>query len=311
MKRLYFILISMILLSVPNNLVYSQQEEEETESMDEVARRMANPNASIGFLAFPIDYIHYGGDLEGANSQNAFKLNFQPSLPYVIKPGHNIFFRPLIPVIFTQPVIGEGGQFESEGVDLGDIGFDLAYGITWESGWITVAGIVGSTPTATNKRLGTGRWMLGPEFFVGKNTSWGMVGILATHSWSLNKNSVDAHDLITTPSDFAFINDVYLADNQPMVNNTLSVTSGQYFYTINLQNAWQIQAQPLFTYNHRAESGNRLTLPLGTGISKTLKVGKNPLKLSLQYWYYVVSPENFGPKHQIRFQVARVVPLPW
>ena len=182
-------------------------QDDDAPSAGEVAKKLADPNASIGFFAFPIDYIHYGGNGEGASSQNAFKISFQPSLPYVIKPGKNIFVRPLIPIIISQPIITEDGSFQDEGVDLGDIGFDAAYGITWPNKLITIFGMVGSAPTATDKKLGTGRWMLGPEVFLGKTTKWGMFGVLVTHSWSVNKNNSGAHDQLVTPYDFMIKND--------------------------------------------------------------------------------------------------------
>ena len=69
--------------------------------------------------------------------------------------------------------------------------------------------------------------------------------------------------------------------------------------------------QPTFSYNHEAESGNQLTLPLGVGVSKTVVLGGTPWKYSLQYWHYVAQPDGFGPQYQIRLQVAPVVPLPW
>ena len=65
------------------------------------------------------------------------------------------------------------------------------------------------------------------------------------------------------------------------------------------------------SYNHKAAKGNKLTLPIGGGVNKVKKFGKLPVKISLQYWYYVASPENFGPQHQIRFTITPVVPLPW
>ena len=71
---------------------------------EEAAKNLANPNATIGFLTFPTDLIFYDGDLPDASSQSAFKMNFQPSLPYNTGPGTNLFVRPLIPVIFQQPV---------------------------------------------------------------------------------------------------------------------------------------------------------------------------------------------------------------
>jgi hypothetical protein len=90
-----------------------------------------------------------------------------------------------------------------------------------------------------------------------------------------------------------------------------SITAGQYFYVVNLKNAWQITGQPTWAYNHEAEEGSKLTFPIGTGVNKVVSFGKLPVKISLQYWYYVAQPEAFGPQHQIRLQIAPVIPLPW
>ncbi|MGB5317362.1 MAG: hypothetical protein WBN56_15290, partial [Robiginitalea sp.] len=90
-----------------------------------------------------------------------------------------------------------------------------------------------------------------------------------------------------------------------------SITAGQYFYVVNLENGWQIQSNPTYSYNHKAEKGNKLTLPIGTGATKVMIFGKTPVKFNLQYWYYVASPEVFGPQHQIRLTVSPVVALPW
>jgi len=90
-----------------------------------------------------------------------------------------------------------------------------------------------------------------------------------------------------------------------------SVTAGQYFYVVGVGNGWQISGTPTFAYNHNADAGNRLTFPVGTGAIKVTKFGKLPVKLALQYWYYVASPDNFGPQHLVRLQIAPVVPLPW
>ncbi len=275
-------LICLVILI--SQVITAQEIEENTGQNDAnaVAKKLADPNAVLGSFAFPIDYINYNGSLPDASSQNAFKLSFQPSLPYPLGPGTNLFLRPLIPIIVSQPVFN-GSGFNNVGVELGDIGFDLAIGHTWPSKWLTLVGIAGSAPSATLATLSARQWTLGPELVVGKTTKWGFFGLLAAQSWGLS----GAPD------------------------KDLSITGGQYFYTINLKNAWQIQAQPLYSYNHNGSSGNKLTLPLGTGVAKTIIAGKMPLKFSLQYWYYIESPDNFGPEHQIRFSIIPVIPLPW
>ena len=260
----------------------SQTSSDEGRSAAEVAAELANPNTTLGTLGFPIDFVRYGGDLPAAGEQNGFKISFQPSLPVPLGAGLNFFARPLVPVSLSQPVPTPAG-FESR-AGLGDIGFDAGVGKTFPSGLIAIGGIVGSLPTATDDALGTDQFLLGPEALVGWVQKWGAIGVLVTQSWHVSGGNE---------------------------GEEASVTGGQYFYTFNLANAWQISAQPTWSYNHKAAEGDRLALPVGIGVSKTVIAGKTPWKLSLQYWYYVASPDTFGPRHQVRFQVAAVVPLPW
>ncbi len=90
-----------------------------------------------------------------------------------------------------------------------------------------------------------------------------------------------------------------------------SVTAGQYFYSINLRDGWQISGAPTFSYNHKADSKNDWTLPLAIGVQKTTIIGGRPWKFGLQYWHYLESPDLFGPDWQIRLSVSPVVSLPW
>ena len=265
------------------------------DSAEDIARKLANPNSTLAFLAFPIDYVQYDGTLEAASGQSAWRLSFQPSVPYPLAESVNFFVRPLVPLYFDQPVpvlqdgffddrfAARSGAFESTGLQLGDISFDVAIGKTFDSGAVLMGGMVGTLPTATDERVGLDQYLLGPEVFVGKGFNWGFAGILLNHQW--NVGGEDAFDT--------------------------SITAGQYFYTINLENAWQIQAQPTFSYNHEARDGNKWTVPLGIGIAKTLVSGGRPWKLALQYWHYVELPESFGPEFQLRFQFTPVMELPW
>jgi len=274
--------LSAAMILAGHSSAWSQTRPEGGQSAAEVAAELANPNTSLGVLGFPLDFVRYGGDLPGAGDQNGFKISFQPSLPVSLGGGLNFFARPLVPVFLSQPVPTAAGFTSKAG--LGDIGFDIGVGKTLAGGLIAVGGIVGSLPTATDDALGTGQFLLGPEVLVGLVKKWGAIGALVTQSWRV------------TGGDSA---------------EPANVTGGQYFYTINLQNAWQISAQPTWSYNHKAPGGNKLAFPVGVGVSKTIIAGTTPWKLSLQYWYYVAAPQQFGPRHQLRLQVAAVVPLPW
>lgn len=269
--------------------VLANAQEEKTEqakskkhSAEEVAKQLADPNTTLGFLTFNLDYFTYDGDLPGSDDQEAWKLSFQPSLPYSLGEGTNFFLRPLIPIIIDQPVYENGG-FSSKGVELGDIGFDAAIGHSFPSGLTLIGGLAGLLPTATDDALGLEQLLLGPEVVVGWKFKWGFLGGLFIHQWDVAGE--DDYDT--------------------------SITSGQLFFTVNLKHGWQIQSQPLWSYNHNATSGNKWTLPVGLAISKTSVFDKMPIKFSLQYYNYIESPDAFGPEHQVRFIVTPVVPMPW
>jgi len=252
-------------------------------SAAEIAAALSDPNTNMGTMNFQFDYIGYDGDIPGAGSANALRMLFQPSLPYKLTDTTNLFVRPAIPVIFSQDVPQPGGGFSSEGVDLGDIGFDASLARTLPGGIVLLGGLAGTLPTATNDSLGLNQWLLGPEAAVAMVRPWGVLGALVSHQWDVAGE--DDYDT--------------------------SVTGGQYFYAFNLKDGWQINASPTFSYNHKATSGNEWTFPLAVGVSKTTFLNGRPWKFGLQVWHYIESPDNFGPDSQIRCTVSPVVKLPW
>jgi len=254
----------------------------DAKSASEVAAELADPNTSLGSMNFNFDYISFGGDLPGAGDQNAVRMTFQPVLPYPVGEGVNLFVRPAVPVIFKQDVPVADG-FDNPGFNLGDTGFDAALGKSFSNGLVLVGGVAGTLPTATDDDYGKDQWALGPEAAVAVVKKWGVLGLLVTHQWD-----VAGDDDVDT-----------------------NLTGGQYFYTFNLKDGWQISSSPTFSYDHEASSGQRWTLPVGFGVNKTTIINGRPWKFGLQYWNFVEKPDAFGPDWQIRFTITPVVALPW
>lgn len=257
-----------------------------TPSAAEIAAELSNPNTAMGTLNTNFDFISYDGDLDGADDQSVFKVTFQPSLPYPLGGGTNFFFRPAIPVIFSQPVPNSNGSFDKLDVELGDIGYDASFGLSFKTDAgsnVLIAGVAGTLPTASNEAVGLNQWLLGPELGGFVVRKWGVAGIIASHQW-----------------DFA---------GEDSFNT--SISGGQYIYAINLKDGWQISGSPVWSYNHKANSDDAWTFPLGGGIAKTVIFKGRPWKLSMQYWNFIESADAFGPKHQLRFTIGPVVKLPW
>jgi len=254
-------------------------------SAAEMAEKLANPSLAIGQMTSHFTTSQFRGNLPGASEQDNFVYQFQPSLPFPVgDDGKAIMFRPAVNAFFDQPVFNPGtNSFEEQSLELGDIPFDLVYGGTSKSGFVLSYGVAGSIPTATSDKVGSDQWTLGPEVLAGQVFDWGILGLLVNHTWDV------------------------AGDNAQETN----LTAGQYFYGINMGNGLYFTSGPTFSYNHEASSGNKLTFPVGFGFSKTTKVSNRIWKFQVQYFYYVESPDVFGPQHQIRFSITPVVELPW
>ncbi len=274
-------------------------EQKPEQSADDLAKQLANPNATLGVLFTQFDYTNYSGNLDGG--QNGLVFNLQPSLPIPLGPGTNLFVRPLIPVYLSQPVAGTDGFSQKAGI--GNISADVALGKTWKSGFMGMIGVFAGFRTASIESLKAPNTSIGPEVVVGYTPKWGFFGLMVNHGFGVGGSDPGTES-------FDILQDAIVTSTAGVPRKS-SVTAGQYFYVVGIGNGWQIAGTPTFAYNHNGEDGNRFTFPVGTGVVKVTKFGKLPVKLALQYWYYAASPDNFGPQHLVRLQIAPVVPLPW
>ena len=67
-------------------------------SAEEIAAKLANPNAPMASLTFRLQHRTFDGDLPEASGQNGTTLAFQPSFPFSLENGDVVFFRPNIPI---------------------------------------------------------------------------------------------------------------------------------------------------------------------------------------------------------------------
>ncbi len=256
----------------------------EEKSADEVAKELANPNNSLAKLTFKNQYRWYTGDLPDADDQSNYTLLFQPVFPFSLAPparGGNavLFVRPAFPFLFDQPVPEvKNGELNFKGVTaLGDIGFDLAYGVTEKTGLLWAAGMVGTMPTATDADVAGKQWRLGPELLIARLSKTFVYGIFPSHQWN-----VSGWD-----------------------DTTYSTSQIQVFLSFLPGQGWSIGSNPTMNYDWETEDW---TLPLHLSVARTVKAGKMPVKLELEVNYYVEQPDAFGPEWMVSFNITPVVP---
>ena len=89
-----------------------------------------------------------------------------------------------------------------------------------------------------------------------------------------------------------------------------NVTTLNYIYAFPLGNGWQFFSAPVITYDHE-RLDDKLSLPIGAGLSKTTVIRGRPWKFQAQYWNYVAGSDVFSPEHLIRFSVNPVLEAKW
>ncbi len=136
-------------------------------------------------------------------------------------------------------------------------------------------------PTSTDDRLGAGEWGAGPSaVFLTLQGPW-VVGSLFSNIWSFTDDGDE--------------DEVNLFTWQPFVN-------------YNLDGGWYLTTSPLITANWEADSDNTWTVPVGGGFGKIFRIGTRPINASLQGYYNVEEPDDFGPEWSIRFQLQFLFP---
>ena len=130
-------------------------------------------------------------------------------------------------------------------------------------------------PTATSSEFGAQEWGLGASAVALQIKKPWLYGVLVTQVWSLESS-----------------NSAFLI--QP-------------FATRNFEGGWFLETAPQFTANWNAPNSARWQIPLGGGIGKITKLGKQPLALRLHFYWNVERPPN-GPEALLRFTITFLFP---
>jgi hypothetical protein len=93
-------------------------------------------------------------------------------------------------------------------------------------------------------------------------------------------------------------------------NAEVKLTNIQYLYYYSLSETMSIGAGPNIIINwEQPNDDDKVTLPIGMGINKTIKIGKVPVRLGFETHYSVIKPGNVpGTEWDFRFYVIPAVP---
>lgn len=252
-------------------------------SLEEINTQLENPLTSLWSLTFENTYRSVGGDsINGSTSSNV--LNFQPGMPLPLPNNYTFIARPGFPLVTTPVIDPLTGDVEKHTTGFGDIQMLSLIGPDKSKGFVWGLGSTMKFPTASSDLIGAGKWQAGPSvmaFNFGEDWTF---GILGEHWWSFAGDSDRAHT---------------------------NETNIKYIVRRKLPGAWSIGAGPTVRINWKEDSDNRLTFPVGLGVSTTKKWGNVPIKFRLEGHYNVARPDNYGDDWSILFRIAPVLPSPF
>jgi hypothetical protein len=260
------------------------------QNLGAVGAKLANPLSELWSLTMNFQMPQFfDGDVNTGDSRVGASMIFQPVMPiplYGEGAGEwRMITRPVIPLIFSQPVPRGYDDFYNKG-GIGDIQLPLLLSVPdkYAGKFILGAGPIGMFPSATTDALGSDQWAVGPAVVFGYKTKKWTAVLFPNYFWQVGSSGQDS--------------------NTPNINQG----SLLYSFTYKLPDAWQVGTNPTISYNHQATSGNKWNVPVGLFVGKTVKIGKLPVNIKAGVEYSVVSPDDFGQRAQFRFQITPVVP---
>ena len=241
------------------------------QSNAELAKAAQNPVANMISLPFQ-DNINTG---IGPDDETQNILNIQPVWPISLNDDWNVITRTILPVVSQPDVLTGEGRING----LGDTTF-TAFLSPANSGSLTWGvGPVFLLPTATDDKLGADKWGVGASAVILAMPGNWVVGSLFSNVWSVEGSGKQDVNLFTW----------------------------QYFINYNLPDSWYLTTAPIITANWEADSENRWTVPIGGGVGKIFRIGKQPVNAQVSAYKNVESPE-LGADWQFRLQLQFLFP---
>jgi hypothetical protein len=227
---------------------------------DDLSKESENPVSRV--ITLPLRYEADFLDGPYHATKNTFELD-QAILPFSLNDDWALITRTKFPA-YSQPPKKLGDSWAA-GLGNGYTTFFLSpargEGFYWGVGPVLYY------PSATNTALGVNKWGSGPSVaFISKNGS--------------------------TPWVFgAVINNIWSFGGPPQSNDRTNSLLTNPFISYHFGDGWSIGSSPNITANWLSKAGQVWTVPVGGGISKTVRLGGQPVKLEVDSYYNVIRPQ--------------------
>jgi hypothetical protein len=268
-KRLFIAMLSLGIIALTN---ISWADGEHPHDQHSLAKDSQNPVSSLISLPFENNATFNNGP------EDAFAniLNIKPVIPIGFSENFNLINRAIVPVIYQDELVKDQGDI----FGLGDITYQGFFSPKKTGKLIWGIGPQLGLPTGSD-RLSSDQWTIGPTAVLLTMPGHWVIGLLVSNVWNIGGGY----------------------DNAPSVN----AFTAQYFINYNMEGGWYLSTAPVTTANWEADGSDVWTVPLGGGIGRVFKIGKQHVNVKLATYYNVAKPDH-GSNLNIQFQWTFLFP---
>ena len=256
------------------------------DDLNEVSIQLDNPLTSLWSITIENKAFIKEGNAT-SDREIANQTFFQPGMPIPLGKDDQMVFiaRPVFPVV-TNPSLDPTSSDGTDGhtTGFGDIQMLSLFGPNRKDGIVWGLGATMKFPTNSDDDLGTDKWQVGPSAMLFKIGRPWVFGALIQNWWSVA--------------------------GEGSAKST-SQTDIQYVVRYALPNAWSVGVGPTVSIDWKQGNDDKLTLPIGIGLTKTFRIGEMPVKIRGEVQYSVVRPDDFGTEWTFIFRIAPVIKSPF
>ncbi len=292
----------------------NDRDDEEEMDLEAIARALDNPLGNL-WLIFTENQMQRFRGFPADGSQWVNTLLIQPILPVPLTEDWNLVTRPIIPLVTAPRFNAPAGLFGDCPPNCNsrpppDQVFPSSLDSDRKTRWGDIMLWSMLTPAEPREVMGGKKfvWGLGPSFRFPTAT---------TDQFGSERYSVGPSNILMLLPErggrwtFGLFNQHHLwsfGGNDDRERVKTSQIQYIWWYKLPTEREISVGAAPMIDVNWQADNDDKWSIPIGLGASTTFFMGKMPVRIGLEFDWFVESPDNYGKKWMFKIYFVPVIP---